>query len=127
MAGSSDLDTVLQSRGGRSVVRVLFFVSLAADVDMLLLPMLIRSGAIQPLAMGRPTHLLFGGIEIALLVGAAVFWLAMYYHFIRASGRGIVLWMLWQAVFIFTIWLGGQIYYLTVFRKQDRSVMGLRS
>lgn len=98
----------------------LFLLSAFAQIDVIVVPMLIRSGAIHPFAIGSWSHVFGAAIEIVIVVGAGIFWLAMFYLFMRASRRGVFLWMLWMASFVFTNILGAQLYYLFAFRGQDR-------
>jgi hypothetical protein len=117
----SDLEVVIQSRGGRNAMSVLFLISLLAVVDMLLMPILIRSGAIRPLAMDPRIHLLLSAFEIGLLVGSCIFWLAMLCMAVSEKRHRLAVWLIWMGILTCTGWYGALIYYLFVFRRLGRS------
>jgi hypothetical protein len=127
MAELSDFEVVIYgSARARKALFWLFLLSLLADVEMILAPILIRGGLVRSPDLGSLSHLLWSGIGITLVVGAGIFWLSMFYLFMRATGRGIVLWMIWMAAFVLANIFGAQLYYLFAFRKQVRTAPALR-
>lgn len=83
----------------QSFVSFLFWVSLAMDIDILGVPILLRRGVIHPESWDAPWHWLFGGVEIFLIIGGTALWLIMLYACIRLPHHGPLWRALWVMVF----------------------------
>ncbi len=87
------------------------------DADMLLLPILIRYGLMQPNTWTHGTHILIGAIEALAISGATILWLLMLLICTFDPGRPLSMKLIWGLVFLFTTWFGAQFFYLFPFRR----------
>ncbi|MFY9852882.1 MAG: hypothetical protein WAK26_03275 [Terracidiphilus sp.] len=114
----TDLEVIMYgSSGVRRSLFVLFLLSLLADVEMLLPKSAFSHAAILLTPWAAGAHFLVCAIGVVALIGAALLWLVMVYLCLHDPERPIFLRVLWGLVFVFTIWLGAQLFYLFPFRQ----------
>jgi hypothetical protein len=114
----TDLEVlVFGSSGARRALFGLFLLSLVADVEMLVPAAVFSHAAILHGPWAARAHFLVSAIGVAAVIGAALLWLVMVYLCLHDSERPIGMRVLWGLVFVFTIWLGAQFFYLLSFRQ----------
>jgi hypothetical protein len=99
---------------------VFFWMSIALTVAKVLS---YFPRAWEGLYAGRYGGFLFhfaGVIEITLLIGAVLLWLGMFFHCRYHPTKGLAWRILWVCTMIFTFWIGADIYYLLVYRRESR-------
>ncbi len=73
LAGMSDPEVIIFGFSwAPRVLFWLFLLSAFAQIDVIVVPMLIRSGAIHPFAIGSWSHVFGAAIEIVIVVGAGL-------------------------------------------------------
>jgi hypothetical protein len=118
MHDRTDLEVVLLgSLGARKALFGLFLLSLVADIEMLLPETAYLYGTILPNPWGMGVHLLMFAIGATTLIAAILIWLTMFYLCMHDSERSLGSRLLWGLVFVFSIWLGAQIFYLFPYRQ----------
>jgi hypothetical protein len=114
----TDLEVLVYgSSGVRRALFGLFLLSLVADVEMLLPASVFSNVAILHSPWATGAHFLLLAIGVAALIGAALLWLVMVYLCLHDSARPFGMRVLWGLVFVFTIWVGAQLFYLFPFRQ----------
>jgi hypothetical protein len=117
MRPDSDLGVVLHSTGGRKALFALFLVAILLDFDMLLMPILARWGLIHPARWAHWPHILASTVEAGAMIGATIFWLLMLCVCMFDPRRPVGLKLTWGLVFLFTTWVGAQLFYLFPFLR----------
>lgn len=121
MRPQSDLGVILRSTGGRKSLFALFLLAILLDLDILLMPLLVRWGLLYPTRWAHWPHIIALTIETGAMIGATIFWLLMLCVCTFDPQRPMRLKLIWGLVLLLTTWFGAQLFYLFPFR---RSLMG---
>jgi phosphate/sulfate permease len=118
MHPQGDLEVViLGSRRAQVALHCLFLLSLLLDLDILLMPALIRHGVVHPSTWSNGLQVATASVEVVAMVGASLLWLVMLYFCFHDPGRPFRVRVLWVLFLVVGIWFASQVFYLFPFRQ----------